>query len=105
MPSYLFYESPEPPKSPLPLEARRIHFRWCPSQISRRTITGHPHAEAGRWDIPNPDGDVFMTDYAYRYNLLRGGHRMLTHAQAGLDGRVRSRIECMLRARKELVGS
>lgn len=88
-PSFLYPDSTEPPKCPLPLEARKIHF--C-SSILLSILPGVSNhldeaEKVGAWTVRNPDeiGTPIPRTYASRHDMLREGQRAHTALQREVE--------------------
>ncbi len=98
-PSYLFCESTEPLKHPLPLEAQRVHFCWSPLVSSTTDLTAHPY-HAGGWDAGNVGGNINQAAYAFRHDMVQGGRR----AQTPLETRIDMYVQSMMQKKENLKG-
>ena len=99
-PSFLFRESTEPPKIPLPLEARRVHFHCMPSVSSRPNLTGYLVEDGGRWTADNRGGELIHASYALRHDMIYGGRR----AQTALETRIDMYVQNMMEKEEKLKG-
>ena len=84
-PAFLYHESTDPPKTPLPLEARNVHFCWSPLSRSRFGSNTDVPEDVGRWDVSEPGGTLIPTAYAFRHDMIKGGRHAQTAAEAEID--------------------
>ena len=94
LPSFLFKESTEPPDFALPLEARRIHFCTHPRLEDGPKSDG---VETSRvvWTVSNEGwpGEIVNQEYAYRHDLIEGGHLARTSDEKKVDELVQRVVE------------
>lgn len=93
-PSYLFRESAEPPKVPIPLEARKMHF--CSVQLPNPTDDPNSiqYEKISQWTVLHPDkaGIVIPKGYESRHDMIHGGHLSRTASETEIDGYVQALV-------------
>lgn len=92
-PSFLYGESDKPPRSPLPLEARTLHFCFVVSPQSE------PGADVDSiicpWEPFNCNGGagtLVPDDYTWRHDMIEGGFRARTHLEAEIQWKVQRAV-------------
>ncbi len=92
MACFLYNESKEPPKCPLPLEARKIHFCCAPLLGSKPEPKITFVRGTDRWKIFDDDGAGFRVfrEYDYRHDMIHGAFRAQTGDEVGIDWFVQS---------------
>ena len=93
-PSYLFRESAEPPRVPIPLEARKIHF--C--SLSMPDFDGGPngiHSERySHWTVwkYGEASSFITTGYEDRHDMIHGGHRSIMNGEMEIEWYVQTLV-------------
>ncbi|CAF9915997.1 MAG: hypothetical protein ALECFALPRED_010462 [Alectoria fallacina] len=90
-PSFLYRENSEPPKVPLPLEARKMHVCSSSLPCAKPDSDTHLYDEVGPWVVLNPDEvDTLIPEaYASRHDILNGGRGARTGAEQVMNCYVR----------------